>query len=174
MKITPLTIRTRKSYSYQQCLEFARGQAATVLGTKFAAYDSYPARVRLPDEPLLLCHRILHCEGQEHTANIAYARGKIQTAHDVREDAWYLDHHTIPLSIAVEAGQADLFLCSQLGIDFINQGNAVYRLLDAQITCAQPLPAPPATIIYDINIDRFFQHGNSWFFNFRFHRQSQR
>ena len=57
---------------------------------------------------------------------------------DVREGAWYLDHHTIPLSIAVEAGQADLFLCSQLGIDFINQGNAVYRLLDAQITCYQP------------------------------------
>ena len=167
MHVTPLTVRQRKSYSYQQCLTFARGRASTVLGEKFAAYDSYPARVRLPDEPLLLCHRILHCEG-EHTPDIAKARGRIQTAHDVREGAWYLDHNAIPLSIAVEAGQADLFLCSQLGIDFINQGKAVYRLLDAQITCATPLPRPPATIIYDINIDRFFKHGNSWFFNFRF------
>ena len=167
MKITPLTIHTRQSYSYQQCLEFARGHAAAVLGEKFAAYDSYPARVRLPDEPLLLCQRILNCTTQED-AKHTLGCGKIQTAHDVREGAWYLDHNTIPLSIAVEAGQADLFLCSQLGIDFINQGDSVYRLLDAQITCAQPLPAPPATIIYDINIERFFQHGNSWFFNFRF------
>lgn len=167
MHVTPLTVRSRKSYSYQQCLTFARGRASMVLGKKFAAYDRYPARVRLPDEPLLLCHRILHCEG-EHTADIAKARGRIQTAHDVRAGAWYLDHNTMPLSIAVEAGQADLFLCSQLGIDFINQGKAVYRLLDAQITCAAPLPRPPATIIYDISIDRFFKHGNSWFFNFRF------
>lgn len=168
LKTPTLTINNRKSYNYQQCLEFARGQASAVLGKKFAAYDSYPVRVRLPDTPLLLCHRILHCEGHTHPTDIANAHGYIQTAHDVREDAWYLDHHTIPLSIAVEAGQADLFLCSQLGIDFINQGNAVYRLLDAQITCAQPLPSPPATIIYDINIDRFFKHGTSWFFNFRF------
>ena len=86
----------------------------------------------------------------------------------MRANAWYLDHGTIPLSIAVEAGQADLFLCSWLGIDFINKGNAVYRLLDAQITVAQPLPAAPATIIYAIHIERFFQHGTNWFFNFHF------
>ncbi len=163
-----LTVAERTSYSYQQCLTFARGRAAAVLGEKFAAYDRYPVRVRLPDEPLLLCHRILHCDGQEQANDIAAARGYVQTAHDVRDDAWYLDHHHIPLSIAVEAGQADLFLCSQLGIDFLNRGQAVYRLLDAEITCAQPLPSPPATIIYDINIDRFFKYGTSWFFNFRF------
>ena len=168
MTIPTLTVNKRNSYNYQQCLEFARGSASAVLGKKFAAYDSYPVRVRLPDAPLLLCHRILHCTGQTTLTDIAKARSSIQTAHDVREGAWYLDHHTIPLSIAVEAGQADLFLCSQLGIDFINQGNAVYRLLDAQITCYRPLPTPPATIIYDINIDRFFKHGTSWFFNFRF------
>ena len=167
-----LTINKRTSYNYHQCLTFARGQAAAVLGKQFAAYDNYPVRVRLPDEPLLLCHRILACTINQDEQHPDTARqlgnGTIQTAHDVRAQAWYLDHNTIPLSIAVEAGQADLFLCSRLGIDFINQGQAVYRLLDAQITCYQPLPAPPSTIIYNININRFFQHGDNWFFNFNF------
>lgn len=170
LRTPTLRVRERNAYDYRQCLAFARGRAATVLGEAFAPLDSYPVRVRLPDEPLLLCHRILHCEGRVAHGRDAMdeAAGYIQTAHDVRDDAWYLDHNTIPLSVAVEAGQADLFLCSWLGIDFINKGNAVYRLLDAQITCMRPLPSPPATIIYDIHIDRFFKHGTNWFFKFRF------
>ena len=152
------------SYDYQQCLEFARGKIANVLGEKFASLDNYRVRVRLPDEPLLLCHRILNCVAQP----LALDHGFIRTAHDVTSESWYLDHNRIPAGIAVEAGQADLFLCSLLGIDMLNKGEAVYRLLDAQVTFFAPLPTPATTIIYDINIDKFFQHGENWFFSFRF------
>ena len=37
-----------------------------------------------------------------------------------------------------------------------------------KLLATNPLPSPPATIIYDINIDRFFKHGTSWFLIFRF------
>lgn len=155
---------TNYSFNYQQCLTFARGNISEVLGEQFAEIDNYAVRVRLPDEPLMLCHRILHCQAEP----LSMQGGSIQTAHDINADSWYLDHQRIPVAIAVEAGQADLFLCSLLGIDFHNCGQAVYRLLDAQITFSQPLPTAGTTIIYDINIDKFFRHGNNWFFNFRF------
>ena len=52
------------------------------------------------------------------------------TEHDVRPGAWYLDAGRIPACVAIEAGQADLFLSGYLGIDFRTRGRAVYRLLD--------------------------------------------
>lgn len=152
------------SFDYQQCLTFARGNIAEVFGDRFAEIDNFAVRVRLPDEPLMLCHRVLRCQAEP----LSMQGGYIQTAHDIKQDSWYLDHRRIPVAIAVEAGQADLFLCSLLGIDLHNRGQAVYRLLDAQITFCQPLPTVGTTIIYDIHIDKFFRHGNNWFFNFRF------
>ena len=50
-------------WDYDQCMEFAVGSIAKVLGPKFAEVDNHPTRVRLPDEPLMLCHRITHVEG---------------------------------------------------------------------------------------------------------------
>ena len=155
---------SNSSFNYQQCLTFARGKIAEVLGERFAEIDTFAVRVRLPDEPLMLCHRILQCQAKP----LSMQGGYIQTAHDIKQDSWYLDHQRIPVAIAVEAGQADLFLCSLLGIDLYNRGQAVYRLLDAQITFYQPLPTAETTIIYDIHIDKFFRHGGNWFFNFRF------
>ena len=46
-------------------------------------------------------------------------------------DRWYLDGGRIPTCIAVEAGQADLFLSGYLGIDLAVRGLRTYRLLDA-------------------------------------------
>ena len=40
------------------CLEFARGKVARMLGPAFAEADTFPTRVRLPDEPLMLVDRI--------------------------------------------------------------------------------------------------------------------
>jgi 3-hydroxymyristoyl/3-hydroxydecanoyl-(acyl carrier protein) dehydratase len=68
----------------------------------------------------------------------------------------------------VEAGQADLFLASFLGIDFITRGLAVYRLLDAVVTFHGELPRPGETISYDIRIERFFRHGETNLFRFHF------
>lgn len=94
--------------------------------------------------------------------------GRVATEHDILPGAWYLDGGRIPTCIAVEAGQADLFLSGYLGIDFIGRGLAVYRLLDAEVTFHRPLPGPGETIHYDIRIERFFRQGSTYLFRFRF------
>ncbi len=146
------------------CLEFARGAVAQVLGAQFSAVDDYPTRVRLPDEPLMLVDRILEIEGEARSMT----HGRVVTEHDILSGAWYLDGGHIPTCIAVEAGQADLFLSGFLGIDFETKGLAVYRLLDAKVCFHCGLPGPGAVIRYDIRIDGFFRQGSTWLFRFNF------
>ncbi len=147
-----------------QCLEFAVGSIAKVLGPAFAQADTYPTRVRLPDEPLMLVDRILSIEGEPRSLT----QGRVVTEHDVLPDAWYLDAGKIPTCIAVESGQADLFLSGYLGIDFETRGLAVYRLLDATVIFHRGLPGPGEVIHYDIHIDKFFRQGDTHLFRFRF------
>ncbi|QXE92021.1 type I polyketide synthase [Geomonas subterranea] len=151
-------------YDYDMCLEFAIGSVAKMLGPAFAEADTYPTRVRLPDVPLQLVHRIVALEGEPKSMT----SGRVVTQHDVHPGAWYLDGGRIPTCIAVEAGQADLFLSGYLGIDFITKGLAVYRLLDAVVTFHRELPAPGETINYDIRIERFFRQGETYLFRFHF------
>jgi PfaB family protein len=154
----------RRSLSREQCMEFAVGSITRVLGPDFAEVDRHPTRVRLPDEPLMLVDRILAVEGEPR----ALGSGRVVTEHDIHPDAWYLDGGRIPTCIAVEAGQADLFLSGFLGIDFVTRGRAMYRLLDAQVTFHRGLPGPGQVIHYDIHIDRFFTQGTTHLFRFRF------
>lgn len=149
---------------YDQCLEFGIGLIGNVLGADFAAIDQYPTRVRLPDEPLMLCHRVMSVEGEA----LSMTSGRCVTEHDVVEGAWYLDNGRIPTCIAVEAGQADLFLSGYLGIDFQTKGLACYRLLDAVVTFHRELPRPGDVIRYDIAIERFFRQGDTYLFRFNF------
>ncbi len=146
------------------CLEFARGAVAHVLGATFRAVDGHPTRVRLPDEPLMLVDRILEIHGEV----CSMTRGRVVTEHDILPGAWYLDGGRVPTCIAVEAGQADLFLSGYLGIDFETKGLAVYRLLDAKVCFHCELPGPGAVIRYDIRIDGFFRQGSTWLFRFNF------
>jgi 3-hydroxymyristoyl/3-hydroxydecanoyl-(acyl carrier protein) dehydratase len=148
----------------EQCLEFAVGSISKVLGQKFASADTYPTRVRLPAEPLMLVDRILSVRGEAGSLT----SGNVVTEHDIKPGAWYLDCGRIPTCIAVEAGQADLFLCGYLGIDERTKGKAVYRLLDAEVTAHQGLPLPGQMIHYDINIERFARHGDIWLFFFNY------
>ena len=148
----------------RQCLEFAVGSIGKVLGAEFAEVDRYPTRVRLPDEPLMLVDRILAVSGEPGSLS----SGQVITEHDVLEGSWYLDGDRIPICIAVEAGQADLFLSGYLGIDTQTQGLAVYRLLDARITFHQGLARPGQVIHYDITIEHFFIHDGTHFFRFKF------
>jgi 3-hydroxymyristoyl/3-hydroxydecanoyl-(acyl carrier protein) dehydratase len=147
-----------------QCLEFAVGSIGKVLGPTFAAIDAHPTRVRLPDEPLMLVDRIILIEGEA----LSMTSGRVVTEHDVKPGAWYLDSGKIPTCIAVESGQADLFLSGYLGIDFITEGHAVYRLLDAVVIFHRGLPGPGDVIRYDIKIDRFFRQGDTHLFRFHF------
>ena len=147
-----------------QCLEFAVGSIGRVLGPDFAEIDTFPTRVRLPDEPLMLVDRIVAIEGEPRSLT----SGRVVTEHDILPGAWYLDAERIPTCIAVEAGQADLFLSGYLGIDLHTRGLASYRLLDAVVTFHRSLPGPGTVIRYDIHIDSFFRQGETYLFRFRF------
>jgi PfaB family protein len=160
----PASPKPFPAFTREQCMEFAVGSASAVLGDDFAEVDTYPVRVRLPDEPLMLVDRILSVEGNRGVPG----KGRIVTEHDVRPDAWYLDGGRAPVCISVEAGQADLFLSAWMGIDKIVRGTRAYRLLDAQVTFHRGLPVPGETIRYDIHIDRFVRQGDTWMFFFRF------
>ena len=148
----------------EQCMEFAIGTIGKVLGQTFAEADAFPSRVRLPDEPLMLVDRITMIEGEPHSMT----GGRVVTEHDIHPGAWYLDCGRIPSCIAVEAGQADLFLSGFLGIDFQTRGLAMYRLLDARVCFHRSLPGPGEVIRYDIRIERFFQQSGVWLFQFNF------
>ena len=153
-----------RSLTYEQCCAFAVGKVADVLGPRFAEIDTFPTRVRLPDGPLQLVDRITLIEGEP----LSMTRGRVVTEHTVRADRWYLEAGRIPTAIAVEAGQADLFLSGFLGIDLQTRGLAVYRLLDAVVSFHRGLPRVGETIVYDIHIDEFVQQGDAWLFRFRF------
>ena len=164
----PVTSATGPSpspaFDRSQCLEFARGSAARVLGPAFAEVDTFAARVRLPDEPLMLVDRILEVQG----AKASLGPGRIVTEHDVLPGAWYLDGGRAPVCIAVEAGQADLFLCAYLGIDLAVRGRRTYRLLDATVRFHRGLPRPGETIRYAIEIQKFLRQGDTYLFLFHF------
>jgi acyl transferase domain-containing protein/3-hydroxymyristoyl/3-hydroxydecanoyl-(acyl carrier protein) dehydratase len=153
-----------RALDFEQCMEFARGKVGNVLGSLFAEVDSFPTRVRLPDGPLQLVDRILQIDGEPRSMT----SGRVVTEHHVHKDRWYLEAGRIPTCVAVEAGQADLFLSGFLGIDFVTRGLACYRLLDAAVTFHRALPGIGDTIRYDIHIDRFFRQGDTHLFRFRF------
>ncbi len=152
------------AYDRAMCMEFAIGSVGRVLGSGFAVADAYPVRVRLPDEPLMLVDRILSVDAVKG----AMTSGSVVTEHDVHPGAWYLDGDRAPVSITVEAGQADLFLCAYLGIDLEVKGTRAYRLLDARVTFHRGLPRPGEVVRYDIHIDRFVRQGETYLFFFRF------
>ncbi|MBW2690546.1 MAG: type I polyketide synthase, partial [Deltaproteobacteria bacterium] len=162
--LAPLVPVSAPAYNREMCMEFAVGSIAKMLGPEFAEVDSYPTRVRLPDEPLMLVDRIMTVEGEPRSMT----SGRVITEHDVTADRWYLDGGRIPTCIAVEAGQADLFLSGYLGIDSISKGKAVYRLLDAVVTFHRSLPVPGDVIRYDIKIDHFFRQDQTYLFRFNF------
>ena len=137
---------------------------AEVFGPEFQVVDTYQARVRLPDEPLMLVDRVVSLVGEK----CSLGSGRIVTEHDVLPEAWYLDGNRAPACISVEAGQADLFLSSYLGIDHVVKGRRTYRLLDASVTFFRGLPQPGETIRYDIEIEKFIRQGDTHLFFFKF------
>ena len=96
----PLPLKTPVFMDRKACLEFASGKIAAVLGSAFAHVDAYPTRVRLPEEPLMLCDRVMSVTGAPNSMKA----GSCITEHDVLPNGWYLDAGRIPTCIAVEAG----------------------------------------------------------------------
>jgi acyl transferase domain-containing protein/3-hydroxymyristoyl/3-hydroxydecanoyl-(acyl carrier protein) dehydratase len=160
----PVPAEPHRSLSRELCLIYGRGPIAPVFGQKYAAADSYPTRVRLPDEPLMLVDRVTAIEGEP----LSMTSGRIVTEHDVFADDWYLDCNRVPVCIAVESGQADLMLSGFLGVDLETKGLAVYRLLDATVAFYDHLPQPGDVIVYDIRILNFFRQDKTHLFRFAF------
>ena len=156
--------RRNIAFDRAACLEFGRGSIGAVLGERFAPIDAHPTRVRLPDEPLMLVDRIVSVEGEQ----LRLGPARTVTEHDVGARPWYLEAGRVPTSIAIESGQADLFLCAWLGMDFLTRGLAVYRLLDAAVTFHGPLPRRGEVVRYDIRIERWFRQGETHLFRFGF------
>ena len=152
------------AFDREMCMAFAVGSVGRVLGPAFDVVDTYRVRVRLPDEPLMLVDRIVSVQGEM----LSLESGRVVTEHDVLAGAWYLDGDRAPVCISVEAGQADLFLSSYLGIDHRVKGERAYRLLDAVVVFHRGLPRPGETIRYEIAIDRFVRQGETWMFFFHF------
>jgi PfaB family protein len=142
----------------------ASGPLAPVLGPLFAEQDRFRRVVRMPEPPLLLADRVLGIEGEPCSMGL----GTIWTETDVTADAWYLHEGRMPAGLVVEAGQADLLLISWLGIDRLNRGKRVYRLLGCDLTLYGELPRPGDTLAYEIHVDGHAQQGAVRLFFFHY------
>jgi acyl transferase domain-containing protein/1-acyl-sn-glycerol-3-phosphate acyltransferase len=142
----------------------ASGRISGVFGELFRRQDGYPRQVRMPEPPLLLADRLL---GIDAVAG-SMGTGTLWTETDVREDAWYLHEGRMPAGVMIEAGQADLLLISYLGVDFLNRGERVYRLLGCDLRFLGEPPRPGDTLRYAISVDGHTMQGAVRLFSFHY------
>lgn len=148
----------------QDLVEFAEGDIANVFGEEFKIIDSYSRRVRLPTTEYLLVDRVTKLKA---TVN-KYEACSMTTEYDVPYDFWYSAKGQIPWAVAVESGQCDLLLISYLGIDFLNKGERVYRLLDCELTFMDDVAMEGDTLRYDISINSYARSGDGFLFFFSY------
>lgn len=157
-------LKQKKDLSFDRnaLLVHAGGKLSQVFGPAFTEIDAYPIRVRMPQPPLLLVDRIVDLEGEP----LAMGTGKVVTETDITPNRWYLHQNHILAGILIEAGQADLFLISYLGIDRIVKGLRAYRLLGCQVTFHADLPKVGDTVRFDIYVERHAREGEKRIFFF--------
>ena len=146
----------------------AGGRISDVFGPQFRGQDHFRRQVRLPQPPLLLVDRATGIDAEPGRL----AAGSIKTETDVTTGAWYLDPcGRMPAGLVIEAGQADMLLMSWMGVDALNQGERVYRLLGCELIMHGSPPLPGETLSFDIHIDGhseqagvrlFFFHCDCW------------
>lgn len=152
-------------YNRAQLEVLAGGRISSVFGSLFAAQDNFHRQVRMPEPPLLLADRVT---GIDAVAG-SMGTGALWTETDVRADGWYLDAvGRMPAGIMIEAGQADLLLISWLGVDLLNRGERVYRLLGCELTIHGSLCLPGDTLVFEIHIDSHAKQGDVRLFFFHY------
>ncbi|MBK9655586.1 MAG: hypothetical protein IPO66_08945 [Rhodanobacteraceae bacterium] len=134
----------------------ADGRISEIFGPAFAGQDGYARQVRMPRPPLLLADRVTAIDG----APGSMGRGRIQTETDVANHAWAALCGRLPAGVMIEAGQADLMLVSWLGVDALNRGERVYRLLGCELTYHGELPRLVDTLRFDIHLDGHAAQGD--------------
>ncbi len=140
------------------------GRISDLFGPTFAAQDQYKLQCRMPEPPLLLADRVTDLQAEPG----ALGTGTIWTETDVATDSWYLNDGYMPAGFMIESGQADLMLISYMGIDLLNKGERVYRLLGCTLTYHGDLPSAGDTLRYEIRITGHAQHGDVRLFFFEY------
>jgi acyl transferase domain-containing protein/3-hydroxymyristoyl/3-hydroxydecanoyl-(acyl carrier protein) dehydratase len=152
------------SFDREQLKIHASGNISEIFGELFTQQDRYDLQVRMPSEPMLLTDRVIGIDAELGSLKL----GTVWTETDIKHDSWYLYQGHIPPGIMIEAGQADLFLISYLGIDFKNKGKRAYRLLGCQVTFLDELPRAGDTLEYEIHIDSHAIDGDIHLFFFHY------
>jgi hypothetical protein len=161
----------RPKFNRAQLEHLASGQISEIFGPPFAPQDQYARQTRMPMPPLLLADRVTGIDAEPASMQL----GSMWTETDVRADSWYLsDEGRMPAGITIESGQADLLLISWLGVDLLNRGERVYRLLGCDVTFHGSLPVPGETLVYDIHVDGHAQQGEVRLFFFHYDVDAQR
>jgi acyl transferase domain-containing protein/3-hydroxymyristoyl/3-hydroxydecanoyl-(acyl carrier protein) dehydratase len=143
----------------------AAGHIAELFGPQFAALDGRRRLTRLPAAPMLMVDRVTGIDA----VPASMGTGTVWTETDVTPDAWYLDATgRIPAGLMVEAGQADLLLISWLGVDLLDHGDRVYRLLGCELTYHASPAAAGETLRYEIHVDGHAEHDGVRLFFFHY------
>lgn len=143
-------------FTREDLMVHADGNISAIFGAPFAAQDGFKRQVRMPRPPLLLADRVTALDAEP----MSMGKGSITTQTDVGAEPWYLHQGRMPGGVMVEAGQADLMLISYLGVDALNRGERVYRLLGCELTYHGELPRAGETITFDIHLDGHAAQGD--------------
>lgn len=142
----------------------ASGKISEIFGRQFEGQDAFERQVRMPEPPLLLADRVMSIHGEPRSMG----KGSIITETDVGSQDFYLHDNRMPGGILIESGQADLMAISWLGVDFLNRGERVYRLLGCDLTYHGSLPRRGETVRYDIHVDGHANQGAVRLFFFHY------
>lgn len=142
----------------------ASGRISEIFGGAFQQQDEHAVQVRMPEHRLLLADRVTGIDAEPGVLG----QGTVWTETDVTPQSWYLHAGRMPAGLMIEAGQADLFLISYMGIDFLNRGERAYRLLGCDVTYRRSLPAIGETLRYDIHVDDHAQQDDVRLFFFHY------
>ncbi len=151
-------------WNKEQLKIHSSGKISELFGPLFEPQDQFELQCRMPEPPLLLADRVT---GLEAEAGVL-GQGKMWTETDINEGDWYLNDGYMPAGFMIESGQADLMLISYMGIDLLNQGERVYRLLGCTLTYHGDLPSPGETLEYEIRINGHAKHGDVRLFFFEY------
>ncbi len=159
----PAALITSKTMWDKKQLEIhSSGRISELFGPLFEPQDGYEFQCRMPEPPLLLADRVTGLVAEPGVLG----KGTIWTETDVERGAWYLNGGYMPAGFMIESGQADLMLISYMGIDLLNKGSRVYRLLGCTLTYHGDLPSPGETLAYEIRVSGHARHGDIRLFFF--------
>ncbi|HTD29020.1 MAG TPA: beta-ketoacyl synthase N-terminal-like domain-containing protein, partial [Xanthomonadaceae bacterium] len=144
------------AFNRQQLEVHANERISQLFGPVFVGQDAHLRQVRMPRPPLLLADRVTGLSADADSMG----KGTIWTETDVGWDHQFLYEGYLPAGILIEAGQADLMLISYLGVDRLNKGERVYRLLGCELTYHGDLPAAGDTLRFQIELDGHAAQGD--------------